>query len=127
MAVAGKAGKMALSTNTVADIQNWTLDAGFEMLEDTALLDSWKTFVSGLGEWSASAEGSWVVDSDTNGQTAIQTAFLAGTTVSLRLYTNSSNYYSGTAYITGLSIEDPVDGLVTISIELQGSGALSYT
>ena len=49
MAVAGKAGKMALTTNTVADIQNWTLDAGFDMLEDTALLDTWKSFVSGLG------------------------------------------------------------------------------
>lgn len=127
MALAGKGGKVSIGANTVADIQTWSLDAAFETLEKTALLDTWKSFVSGLGEWSVSAEGSWVIATDTNGQTSLQTSFLAGTSLTLRLYVDGTNYYSGTVFITGLSVEDAVDGLVTASFEFQGSGTLSYT
>ena len=34
--------------------------------------------------------------------------------------------YQGTAYISSLSIEDPVDDVVSISLELTGTGELSF-
>ena len=84
-------------------------------------------FIAGLKEWSASAEGAYNVHTDTNGQTALQNAFLNGTDVDLKLYVNNTNYYSGQAIISSLSVEDPVDDVVSISIEFQGNGALAYT
>ncbi len=57
---------------------------------------------------------------------ALQDAYLSGDTVDLNLYVNDSNNYSGKAYIAGLSIEDPVDDVVSISIEFTGSGEIAF-
>ena len=126
MAIAGKSGKLNLGTNMVTDIKNWSLDLGADTLDVTALGDDWKKFVSGLKEWSASAEGSFAIHSDATGQAALQTAFLNGDEVELKLYVNAVNYYSGTAFISGLSVEDPVDDAVSVSFEFQGTGPLTY-
>lgn len=126
MALAGKGGKVMIGINNVADIANWSLDIGANMLEDTALGDDWKTFLTGLKEWSASAEGSWVINTDTNGQTSLQNSFLAGTSVTLNLHVDATNYYQGTAYISSLNVEDGVDDKVNVSFEFQGSGELTY-
>lgn len=126
-AIAGKGGKVVNDSNDVANIASWDLDISVDMQDVTALGDSWKENISGLKEWSASAEGHWDVASDTNGQTAFQTSFLAGTAVTLKLYVNSTNYYSGSAFISNMSVSDPVDGKVDVSFEFTGNGALSYT
>ena len=127
MAIAGKSGKLGLGTNMVTEINNWSLDIGTDTLEVTALGDDWKEFIAGLKEWSASSEGTFNIPSDNNGQRAVQDAFLNGDTVSLRMYVNPTNYYSGNAYISSLNVEDPVDDAVTISFEFQGTGALAYS
>ena len=97
-----------------------------DTLETTALGDDWKNYITGLKEWSASSEGDYEVPVDTEGQAALQDAFLNGTTVTLKLFVDGKNYYTGEAYINSLSIEDPVDDVVSISIECTGTGALSF-
>jgi predicted secreted protein len=126
VAIAGKSGKLGLGVNTVVDVSSWSLELGTDTLDVTALGDNWKKFIAGLKEWSASAEGFYSVHTDTNGQKALQDAYLNSTEVSLRLYVNAVNYYSGSAYISGLTVEDPVDDTVSVSFEFQGTGALAY-
>ncbi len=126
MAIAGKSGKLGLGTSTVVDVSSWSLELGADTLDVTALGGDWKMFIAGLKEWSASAEGFYSVHTDTTGQKALQDAYLNSTTVSLKLYVNTTNYYSGSAYISGLSVEDPVDDTVSISFEFQGTGILAY-
>jgi predicted secreted protein len=126
MALAGKSGKLMVGTNNVTEIKNWSLDLGLDTIETTALGDEWKNFIAGLKEWSASAEGSWNVAADAQGQKALQDAYLSGATVSLKLYVDAAHYYSGEAFISSLSVEDPVDDTVNVSFEFQGTGALSY-
>lgn len=126
MAIAGKSGKLGLGANTVVDVSSWSLELGADTLDVTALGDDWKKFIAGLKEWSASAEGFYSVHTDATGQKALQDAYLNSTEVSLKLFVNASNYYSGSAYISGMSVEDPVDDTVSISFEFQGTGALSY-
>jgi predicted secreted protein len=108
----------------MAEVKSWSLDASADMLDDTALGDSWKSNIVGLKEWSASIEVSW--DMSDTAQLAVQNAYLNGNTVAVKLYTNATNYYSGTANVSSLSVEDPVDDLVTATLEVQGSGVLSY-
>lgn len=129
MAVAGKNGKVEIGSSTtkkVVGIKNWSLELSLETLETTALGDDWKNYIAGLKEWSASSEGDYEVPVDSEGQKALQDAFLNGTTVMVKLYVDKSNYYQGEAYINSLSIEDPVDDVVSISIEFTGTGALSF-
>lgn len=123
-AAAGKGGKVMIGANAVASVKSWSLDASADTLNTEALGDSWKSVIIGLKEWSASVELDW--DMSDTAQTAIQTAYLNGTSVSVKLYTNATNYYSGTAFISSLSVETPVDDLVGATAELSGSGALSY-
>lgn len=126
MAIAGKAGKVMIAAATVAKVSSWSLDISSDMLDDTALGDSWKGFISGLNEWSGSLDCKFAVHTDTTGQKALQDAILGGTSVAIKLYVNATNYYSGTAFLSGMSPEDPVDDVVTISFDFQGSGALTY-
>ena len=129
MAVAGKNGKVvvgASASKKVVGIKNWSLELSLDTLETTALGDDWKNYITGLKEWSASSEGDYEVPVDTEGQKALQAAFLNGTTVTVKLYVDGTNYYQGEAYINSLSIEDPVDDVVSISIEFTGTGALTF-
>ena len=129
MAVAGKNGKVIIGESgnqKVAAIKNWSLELSLETLETTALGDDWKNYITGLKEWTASSEGDYEVPTDTQGQAALQEAYLAGTTVIVKLYVDNTNYYQGTVYISSLSIEDPVDDVVSISLELTGTGELSF-
>ena len=107
-------------------MKNWSLELALETLETTALGDDWKNYITGLKEWTASSEGDYSVPTDTKGQKALQDAFLNGTTVKVKMYVDATNYYQGDAYISSLSIEDPVDDVVSISIEFTGTGALSF-
>ncbi len=129
MAVAGKNGKVvvgASASKKVVGIKNWSLELSLDTLETTALGDDWKNYITGLKEWSASSEGDYEVPVDTEGQKALQDAFLNGTTITVKLYVDGTNYYQGEAYINSLSIEDPVDDVVSISIEFTGTGALTF-
>lgn len=129
MAVAGKNGKVVIGASAskkVVGIKNWSLELSLDTLETTALGDDWKNYITGLKEWSASSEGDYEVPVDTEGQKALQDAFLNGTTVTVKLYVDGTNYYKGEAYINSLSIEDPVDDVVSISIEFTGTGALTF-
>ena len=125
-AIAGKDGSAKIGANTIAEVTSWSMDVSADMLDSTSLGDDWREFIAGLNGATASVEVKWDIPNDANGQTAMQTALLNGTTVTLNLYTNASNYYSGTAYISSMSVSDPVDDLVTATLECQFSGAVTY-
>jgi len=125
-AIAGKDGSVKVGANTVAETTNWTLNINADLLDTTAHGDDWRERIEGLKDWSATVEASWDM-TDTTGQKALQDAILGGTTVTLNLYVNSSNYYSGTAYISRITVGTPVADRVTVTFEATGTGALSYT
>jgi predicted secreted protein len=129
-AIAGKGGEARISANTIAEVQTWSIDIGTNVIDTTAQLAGgvqWKTFIAGVSEWTVSLEMSWDVPTDTNGQAAMNTASLAGTTISdLTLYPNASNTYTGDAIITSANINNDVQDKVSYTVELQGTGALVY-
>ena len=129
MAIAGKKGKVTIGAEdpvTVVGIKNWSLELSLDTLETTALGDDWKNYITGLKEWTASSDGDYSIETDTTGQAALQDAYLSGETVDLKLYVDDTHYYGGSAYISSLSVEDPVDDVINISIEFTGNGELSF-
>ena len=120
----GVAGVVKVGTNTVAEVRSFTLDTTAELLEDTALTDTSKSFQVGKKGASASVECFWD-ETDTNGQIAIA----EGSSVALNLYpegaTSGDYYYSGTYLITANSVSVPTDGMIEATFSATLTGALT--
>lgn len=82
----------------------------------------WASSIAGQRSWSISTDAIYVPDDSS--LKSLETAFTAGTPVTVSIK-DSAGGWTGKAYITDLSIEYPMDDVLTVSIELVGNGALS--
>ncbi|MDH5187355.1 MAG: phage tail protein [Rhodospirillaceae bacterium] len=121
---AGSEGAVYVGANQVAEITGYSIESSMEPIEDTLLGDAWKTYLAGNQSWSASCEGFWD-ETDTTGQGALT----LGSSITANFYlegnTSTDTYLTGTALVTGVSKGASVNGMVTVSFSLQGTGALS--
>ncbi|MBU2060032.1 MAG: hypothetical protein KKB38_20145, partial [Gammaproteobacteria bacterium] len=104
-------------TAAVTGIKSWTVDYVFDALEGTGFDSSGhRVYTPGLDGWSGSFEG--YKDG---------TPLTIGTEVALILKesaTATQKWY-GQAIITGAHPAGAVDGLIAISYDFQGTGALT--
>ena len=83
----------------------------------------WASTIGGAKSWSVSCEGQFIADDQ--GQQALFDAFVAGTEVQIEMKnTAESVYFAGKAAITSLEVDAQFDDVCTLSMELQGIGAL---
>jgi len=86
--------------------------------------NGWKEFIQGLKEWSVDVDHLWVPDDAA--YTALQTAFLNGTSVDVQFLDETDGYgWSGVAFVNGLKKAEPLDGAQMVSIKLRGTGELT--
>lgn len=124
--IAGREGKVNLGATTVLSIDDWNLTIDIDMLQSADFGDTWKEALVGLRSASGSFSGRFD-PADTTGHVALQTEALSGTSwVSLRLYVNSTNYYSGTALLTSFAPKASVDGKVDVTYSFLITGAVTY-
>ena len=120
----GSSGLVKVGTNTVAEVRSFTLDTTAELLEDTTLTDTSKSFQVGKKGATASVECFWD-ETGTNGQIAIA----EGSSVALNLYpegaTSGDYYYSGTYLITANSVSVPTDGIIEATFSATLTAALT--
>jgi predicted secreted protein len=120
----GSEGVIKVGTNTVAEVRSYSIDESADVLEDTSMGDSAKTYLASLTSFSGSLDVFWD-ETDTSGQGALT----VGSSVTLNVYPEGADsgdtYYSGTALVTGVSRSGSFDGMVEASISVQGSGALT--
>lgn len=129
VATAGYAGSVKLGANTVALVQDWSFDGEVDMLEVTSLGSDNKAFIPGLFGATATIECYFDL-SDTLGQKALHDAFFGRTLLSLSLVANASGTlgtYAGSAYINKISPSDSNDDKVTISFDVQFTGAVTFS
>ena len=121
---AGSEGTIKSNTNAVAEVRSYTITETGDTIEDTSMGDSARTYKAGLKTWTASVEAFWD-ETDTTGQGS----FDVGSSVTLNLYPEGSSsgdmYYSGTAIVTGKTVNGTFDGMVEVSFTFQGTGALT--
>jgi len=126
----GYGGKVTREGTTIADLDNWTLDISRKTIDVAAFNDSdpsWDAKYPMSGAWSGKAKGRWNMG-DTNGQLALQTALITTVVeVELEFFIDSTKHYNGHAYLTGLSVDQPRDGIVTIDFTFEGTGAITCT
>ena len=123
---AGSEGTVKVGSNAIAEIRSFSIDETADTLEDTTMGDTARTYKSSLTSFSGSVDVLWD-ETDTSGQGALT----IGASVTLNLYpegdATGDTYLTGSAIVTGRSISSSYDGLVEMSITVQGNGALTST
>ena len=120
----GSEGTVKVGSNAIAEIRSFSIEESADTLDDTTMGDTARTYKSSLTTFSGSVDVLWD-ETDSTGQGALT----IGAEVTLNLYpegdASGDTYLSGTAIVTSRSISSSHDGLVEMSISVQGSGALS--
>lgn len=121
---AGSEGTVKVGSNAIAEIRSYSLTETADTIEDTTMGDSSRTYLASLKSFSGSVDVFWD-ETDTTGQGALT----AGASVTLNVYpegaTTGDTYYTGTAIVTGITVNGSFDGMVEASISVQGTGALT--
>ncbi len=119
----GKEGVVTAGGTGVGELTGFTLETTADVVEDTQLSDSTKSFVAGRTSFSGTLEMSYD-ETDSPQQT-----LTAGSSISFVLLpegnTSGDEDFTGTGIVTGMSINDSLDSIVTRSITFQGTGALT--
>lgn len=111
------------AATAIGHMANWNLNMSREAIPIIEFGSEWKENEPGIMEWDADFDGT-VDFSAGSGQTALETAFKAGTKLVFGFYLSDIKYFEGTGIITELSISHAADGKADISISVVGSGGL---
>jgi predicted secreted protein len=121
---AGSEGTVHVGTTAVAEIRSYSFTESADTIEDTVMGDTARTYKPSLKSFSGSVDVYWD-ETDTSGQQALS----VGSEVTIKFYpegaSSGDTYYSGSAIVTGLTVNGSFDGMVEASISVQGNGALT--
>ena len=121
---AGSEGTVRVGANAIAEIRSYSLEESGDTIDDSTMGDVSRTYLAGLRTFTGTIDVLWD-ETNTTGQLALT----VGATVTLNVYpegaTTGDIYYTGSAIVTGRSISASYDGLVEMSISVQGTGALT--
>ena len=107
----------------LGELTSFTLETTGDVVEDTALTDATKSFVAGRTSFSGTLEMHFD-ETDTP-----QTTLVAGASISFILLPegNSSGdrSFTGTGIVTGMSVNNSMDAIISRTVTFQGTGALT--
>ena len=119
----GSEGTIKIGSDTVGELRSFSLESTAETIEDTSMGDTSRTYKVGLKTFTGTASV-FFDETDT-----AQNALVAGAEITLNVYpegaSSGDTYYSGSAIVTGRTINSSFDGMVEAEISFQGTGALT--
>ena len=119
----GNEGTVLSGSDAVAEIRSFSVSETADVIEDTVMGDSAKSYVASFTDATATVE-CYFDDTDT-----AQNSFTVGSSVTLNLQmegnTSGDHKLSGTALITGRDISVAADGMVEATFSMQVTGGLT--
>ena len=119
----GKEGVVTAGGTGIGELTGFTLETTGDVVEDTALTDAAKSFVAGRTSFSGTLEMNYD-ETDSPQQT-----LTAGSSISFILLPegNSSGdeSFTGTGIVTGMSVTNGMDAIISRSVTFQGTGTLT--
>jgi len=119
----GKEGVVTAGGTAIGEVTGFTLETTADVVEDTQLSDAAKSFITGRTSFSGS------LDMNYDKSDAQQETLVVGSEISFVLLPegNSSGdqSFSGTGIVTGMSITNGMDAIVSRNVTFQGTGSLS--
>ena len=119
----GKEGVVTAGGTAVGELTSFTLETTGDVVEDTALTDATKSFLAGRTSFSGSLEMHF---DETDSP---QTSLIAGASIAFILLpegnASGDRSFSGTGIVTGMSVNNSMDAIVSRTVTFQGTGALT--
>ena len=119
----GKEGVVTAGGTGVGELTSFTLETTGDVVEDTALTDATKSFVAGRTSFSGTLEMHF---DETDSP---QTSLTAGSSIAFILLpegnASGDRSFSGTGIVTGMSVTNGMDAIITRSVTFQGTGTLT--
>ena len=119
----GKEGEVVVGGSAVGELVSFTLETTGDVVESTQMSDSAKSFIAGRTSFSGSLEMHF------DEADSVQTQLTVGSSITFKLLPEGSSTgdrkFEGESVITGMSVSQPLDGIVTRSVTFQGTGALT--
>ena len=119
----GKDAVVHVGGTSIGQATGFTVDTTHDIVEDTALGSSMKSFVVGRGTFTASIDMNFDDDDSAQGN------LVQGSSLSFEFMPEGSGSgeqkLSGTGIVTGMSVGVTLDGVTTRTVSLQGTGGLT--
>ena len=119
----GKEGVVTAGGTGVGELTSFTLETTGDVVEDTALTDATKSFVAGRTTFSGTLEMHYD-ETDSPQQT-----LTAGSSIAFILLpegnASGDESFTGTGIVTGMSVNNAMDAIISRSVTFQGTGALT--
>ena len=119
----GKEGEVVVGGTAVGELVSFTLETTGDVVESTKMSDSAKSFIAGRTSFSGTLEMHF------DEADSVQTQLTAGSSITFKLLPEGSSTgdrkFEGASVITGMSVSQPLDGVVARSETFQGTGALT--
>jgi hypothetical protein len=119
----GKEGVVTAGGTGVGELTGFTLETTADVVEDTALTDATKSFLVGRTSFSGTLEMSY--DETDSPQQTLTVGSSIAFVVLPEGNASGDEKFSGTGIVTGMSVTNGMDAVVTRSVTFQGTGALT--
>ena len=119
----GKEGVVTAGGTAVGELTGFTLETTADVVEDTALADATKSFLTGRTSFSGTLEMSY--DETDSPQQTLTVGSSIAFVVLPEGNASGDEKFSGTGIVTGMSVTNGMDAVVTRSVTFQGTGALT--
>jgi len=119
----GKEGVVKAGGTAIGELTGFTLETTADVVEDTELSDATKSFLAGRTSFSGTLEMSYD-ETDSPQQT-----LTVGSSIAFILLpegdTSGDESFTGSGIVTGMSVNNGMDAVITRSVTFQGTGALT--
>jgi len=119
----GKEGVVKAGGTAIGELTGFTIETTADVVEDTALSDATKSFLAGRTSFSGTLEMSYD-ETDSPQQT-----LTVGSSIAFILLpegdTSGDESFTGSGIVTGMSVNNAMDAVITRSVTFQGTGALT--
>lgn len=130
MATAGKSSALWVGATPakVLGIDSINAGATTAIIGTTSLGDDWESFIAGLKKGDEVTAPGRYEPTDTTGQIALRTAWLAGTPIACEVrYGALTPKVAFSGVVTAFAINASVTTATTVTIKIQPTGALTFT
>ena len=110
------------SLASVTSLKGWSIEENIDAIENTVMGATSKTYSAGIKGWTASCELLYDLSD------AVQADLVVGESVDIKIWPNTvsqAESFAGTGIVTSTSQSGAIGDIVTSSVTVQGSGALT--